>query len=119
MSGFSVNTVTIDGNLTADPDVRHTQGGTPVIAMRIAHNERVKRGDGYGDQPHYFDVTVWGAFGEAIAKQVSKGARVVVSGRLNWREWEGDDGKRQAVSIIADSVIPVPRGNSSGGGPTE
>ena len=57
------------------------------------------------DKPNYFDVTVWGAQGENCARYLSKGRPVAVDGRLEWREWEGDDGqKRQAIDIIADSV---------------
>ena len=58
------------------------------------------------DKPNYFDVTVWGPQGENCATYLSKGRPVAVDGRLEWREWEAQDGtgKRQAVEIIADSV---------------
>jgi single-strand DNA-binding protein len=59
----------------------------------------------WGDKPNYFDVTVWGNQGESCAQYLSKGRPVGVDGRLDWREWEAQDGtKRQAVEIIADSV---------------
>ena len=60
----------------------------------------------YRDKPNYFDVTVWGAQGENCATYLSKGRPVAIDGRLEWREWEAQDGtgKRQAVEIIADSV---------------
>jgi single-strand DNA-binding protein len=57
------------------------------------------------DKPNYFDVTVFGAQGENCAQYLAKGRPVAVEGRLNWREWEAQDGaKRQAVDIIADAV---------------
>jgi single-strand DNA-binding protein len=59
----------------------------------------------WGEKPNFFDVTVWGNQGESCAQYLSKGRPVAVDGRLDWREWEAQDGtKRQAVEIIADSV---------------
>src|ERR671927_552426 len=59
----------------------------------------------WGDKPNYFDVTVWGNQGESCAQYLSKGRPVGVDGRLDWREWDAQDGtKRQAVEIIAESV---------------
>jgi single-strand DNA-binding protein len=59
----------------------------------------------WGDKPNYFDVTVWGNQGESCAQFLEKGRPVGVDGRLDWREWEAQDGsKRQAVEIIADTV---------------
>ena len=110
MSGFEINTVTISGNLTRDPELRNLPSGNSVCNLRIAHNERFKGADGeWADRPQYFDVTVWSGFGEYLAKNLVKGEKVVVSGRLKWREFEVDGNKRQAVDITADSVIPVPR----------
>lgn len=120
MSGFGINQVSIDGNLTADPTTRNLPSGTAVTQLRIAHNERRKVGESYEDQAHYFDVTIWGQFGQSVAKQLAKGSRVVVAGRLDWREWQTDAGdKRQAVQIVADSVIPVPRGAKNDSGEAE
>jgi single-strand DNA-binding protein len=57
------------------------------------------------DKPNYFDVTVWGQQGENCAQYLSKGRPVAIDGRLEWREWEAQDGsKRQAVDIVADNV---------------
>jgi single-strand DNA-binding protein len=73
----------------------------------VAVNSRRKDGSTgeWVDKPNYFDVTVWGAQGENCANYLSKGRPVAVQGRLDWREWDAQDGsKRQAVEIIADSV---------------
>ena len=78
----------------------------PVCKLRVAVNSRRKDQSGqWVDKPNYFDVTVWGAQGESCATYLSKGRPVAVDGRLDWREWESQDGgKRQAVEIIADTV---------------
>jgi single-strand DNA-binding protein len=101
-----LNRVIITGNLTKDPELRSTPGGTPLCKLRVAVNSRRKDQSGeWVDKPNYFDVTVWGAQGENCATYLSKGRPVAVDGRLDWREWETEGGgKRQAVEIIADSV---------------
>ena len=102
----NINRVVLVGNLTNDPELRHTPSGTAVCKLRLAVNTRQKDAQGnWGDKPNYFDVTVWGNQGESCAQYLSKGRPVGVDGRLDWREWEAQDGsKRQAVEIIADSV---------------
>lgn len=101
----NINAVVITGNLTRDPDLRHTDGGTAVCNLRVAVNGRRKNGDGeYVDKPNYFNVTVWGAHGKSCAEYLSKGRPVAVEGRLDWRERETDDGRREYVSIVANMV---------------
>ncbi len=117
MAATNINRVTITGNLTRDPELRSTPGGTAVCKLRVAVNSRRKDGQSgeWVDKPNYFDVTVWGAQGENCANYLSKGRPVAVDGRLEWREWESQDGgKRQAVEIIADSVQFL--GSRDGGG---
>jgi single-strand DNA-binding protein len=103
----NINRVVLVGNLTRDPELRHTPSGTAVCSLRIAVNTRRKdaaTGE-WGEKPNYFDITVWGNQGENCAQYLSKGRPVAVDGRLEWREWEAQDGtKRQAVEIVADSV---------------
>jgi len=111
----NINRVVITGNLTADPELRSTPNGKPVCSLRIACNTRRKSGEEWVDKPNYFNVTVWGAQGENAARYLSKGRPVAVDGRLEWREWETDDGKRQAVDIIADSVQFLNSGNGAAG----
>jgi len=108
MSGFEINQLTISGNLTRDPELRKLPSGQAVCSIRIAHNERRKTpADEWIDVPSYFDVTIWSGLGEYIADKVTKGDKVVVAGRLRWREYEMDGTKRQAVDITADSIVPV------------
>jgi single-strand DNA-binding protein len=120
VAATNVNVVVVTGNLTRDPELRTTPGGTSVCKLRVAVNSRRKdssSGD-WVDKPNYFDVTVWGAQGENCATYLSKGRPVAVEGRLDWREWEAQDGsKRQAVEIIANSVQFLgSRGDAPSGG---
>jgi single-strand DNA-binding protein len=118
VAATNINSVVITGNLTRDPELRSTPGGTAVCKLRVAVNSRRKDGQTgeWIDKPNYFDVTVWGAQGENCAQYLSKGRPVAVEGRLDWREWEAQDGsgKRQAVEIIANSVQFL--GSRDGGG---
>ena len=107
MAGTNINRVIITGNLTRDPELRSTAGGTSVCSLRVACNGRRRNPstNEWEDQPNYFDVTVWGAQGENCTKFLSKGRPIAVDGRLQWREWSDKDGnKRQSVDIIAESV---------------
>ncbi|HEY7952618.1 MAG TPA: single-stranded DNA-binding protein [Solirubrobacteraceae bacterium] len=120
MAATNINRVVLTGNLTADPELRSLPSGMSVCKLRVACNTRRKDGASgeWVDKPNYFDVTVWGAQGENAARYLSKGRPVAVDGRLEWREWEAQDGaKRQAVDIIADSVQFLgSRDDSSSGG---
>ena len=102
----AINRVVLVGNLTKDPELRHTQSGMAVCSLRLAVNTRRKDETGqWVDKPNYFDITVWGNQGERCAQYLSKGRPVAIDGRLEWREWEAQDGsKRQAVEVVAESV---------------
>jgi single-strand DNA-binding protein len=103
----TINSVVLVGNLTRDPELRHTPSGTAVCSLRLAVNTRRKdqtTGE-WTEKPNYFDITVWGQQGENCAQYLAKGRQVGVQGRLEWREWEAQDGsKRQAVEVIAETV---------------
>jgi single-strand DNA-binding protein len=101
----NINSVVLVGNLTRDPELRHTPSGTAVTTLRIAVNDRVKRGEEWQDAAYYFDVTVWGRTAENCAQYLAKGRPVGVQGKLTWREWDAQDGtKRQAVEVTANNV---------------
>src|SRR6059058_5485923 len=117
----NINRVVLLGNLTRDPELRHTPSGMAVCSLRIAVNTRRKDGQSgeWQDKPNYFDVTVWGAQGDNCARYLEKGRGVAVDGRLEWREWQDQQGnKRQSVEIIADTVqfLGGGQGGSNGGG---
>jgi single-strand DNA-binding protein len=107
MAATNLNRVVMTGNLTRDPELRSLPSGMSVCSLRIASNTRRKdqaTGE-WQDKANYFDVTVWGAQGENCSRFLSKGRPIALDGRLEWREWQAQDGtKRQSVEIIADSV---------------
>jgi single-strand DNA-binding protein len=113
----NINRVVLVGNLTKDPELRHTGGGTPVCSLRIAVNGRKRDESGnWADKPNYFSVSVFGNQAESCAQYLSKGRPVAIDGRLDWREWEKDGVKREAVEIVADSVQFLgSRGDGEGG----
>ncbi len=119
MAATNINRVVLTGNLTRDPELRSTASGLAVCSLRIASNTRRKNqstGE-WEDKPNFFDVTVWGAQGENCARFLAKGRPVAIDGRLEWREWESQDGnKRQAVEIIADAVQFLGSREDTGGG---
>lgn len=116
----NVNIVVLVGNLTRDPELQTTGGGTNVCKLRLAVNDRVKdRNTGeWSDRPNYFDVDVFGSTAEHCSAYLSKGRQVAVEGKLRWREWETNDGsKRQAVSVVANNVQFIgARDKDAGGG---
>jgi single-strand DNA-binding protein len=114
----NINRVVLVGNLTKDPELRHTPGGTPVCSLRIAVNSRRRDESGqWTDKPNYFSISVFGNQAESCAQYLSKGRPVAVDGRLEWREWEKDGVKREAVEVVADSVQFLgSRGDGDGAG---
>jgi single-strand DNA-binding protein len=101
----NINVVVITGNLTRDPELRSTEAGTPVCNLRVAVNGRRKNThDEWVDKANYFNVTVWGKRGESCAECLAKGRPVAVEGRLDWREVDGENGHREYVQIVANSV---------------
>ncbi|MBK5211518.1 MAG: single-stranded DNA-binding protein [Coriobacteriia bacterium] len=116
---MSINKVVVSGNLTRDPELRMA-GTTPVLQMGIAVNDRKKNNETgtWEDVPNFFDVVVWGARGESLSRFLTKGTKIVVSGRLRWSSWQTKEGdKRSKVEIVADDVeFMTPRNADSDGG---
>lgn len=101
----NLNTVTLTGNLTRDPELRALPSGMSVCSLRVAVNDRRKVNDEWTDVAGYYDITVWGGQGENCARFLSKGRPVGITGKLQWREWEDQNGnKRQAIDIVANEV---------------
>ncbi|MGA1183706.1 MAG: single-stranded DNA-binding protein, partial [Ilumatobacteraceae bacterium] len=101
------NTITLVGNLTRDPELRFTANGRAVASFGIAVGRRYQVNGEWQEQTSYFNITAWGQLGENAAASLSKGARIVVTGRLEQREYttrEGD--KRTAIDVIADELGP-------------
>jgi single-strand DNA-binding protein len=107
MSSFTINRVVLVGRLTKDPELRALSTGSGVCNLRVACNSARRDTDGeYRDKPNYFDVSAFGAAAESVSRYTRKGSRIAIDGRLEWREWEtSDQQKRQAVSVVADTVM--------------
>ncbi|MFM8625766.1 MAG: single-stranded DNA-binding protein [Actinomycetota bacterium] len=122
------NTVTLVGNLTRDPELRFTTGGRGVAQFGLAVNRRYQQNGEWQDQTSYFNIVAWGTLGENIAATLTKGMRVIVSGRLEQREYQTREGdKRTAIEVNADEIGPslrwatasverTPRGEGGGQG---
>jgi len=101
------NNITLVGNLTKDPELRFTANGRAVASFGIAVGRRYQVNGEWKEQTSFFNVSVWGDLGENAAASLSKGNRIVVTGRLEQREYttrEGD--KRTAIDVIADDLGP-------------
>ena len=103
----SENSVTLVGNLTRDPELRFTQGGRPLAQFGLAVNRRYQQNGEWQEQTSFFNVVAWGQLGENAAASLHRGARIMVSGRLEQRSYETQDGdKRSVVEVIADEMGP-------------
>lgn len=99
------NTITVSGNVTRDPDIRFTNAGQGVATIGVAVNRRYQQNGEWTEEVSFFNVTAWGTLGENAATCLRKGARIVVTGRLQQRAYETQEGeKRNAIEIIADDI---------------
>jgi single-strand DNA-binding protein len=99
--------VTLVGNITREPELRFTAGGQAVASFGIAVNRRWQKDGKWEEQTSFFNVTAWSTLGENVAQSLDKGARVIVTGRLEQREYETREGeKRTSVDVIADEIGP-------------
>ena len=102
-----MNTVTIAGNLTRDPEIRYTRDGQASVTFGLAVNRRWqnRQTSQWEESTSFFDVVAWRELAENVALSLTKGARVTVSGRLEQRSWETDDGERRSrVELVADDI---------------
>jgi single-strand DNA-binding protein len=125
---MAMGQVTIVGNLTDDPELRYTPNGAAVAKFRVAVNRRYKdqSGEWKDGDTSYFTVNAWRTLAENVAETLTRGANVIVVGRLQQRSWETQDGeKRTVIEIEADEIGPSLRwatakvekqGRSGGGG---
>ena len=103
------NTTTICGNLTREPEIRYTKEGQATTQLGVAVNRRWqdKTSGEWQEATSFFDVVCWRDLAENVALSLSKGMRVVVTGRLEQRSWEADDGShRSKVEIVAEEIGP-------------
>jgi single-strand DNA-binding protein len=103
------NNVELTGNVTRDPELRFTPSGQPVATFGLAVNRRWqnKQTQQWEEAVSYFDIVCWGQLAENVAESITKGTRLMVTGRLDQRTWETQEGdKRSKVEIVADEVGP-------------
>jgi single-strand DNA-binding protein len=101
------STVTVTGNLTRDPELRFTAGGRAVATLGIAVSRRYQVNNEWQEQTSFFNIVCWGSLGENAAASLAKGTRIMVTGRLEQRSYETQDGeKRSVVEIVADEIGP-------------
>jgi single-strand DNA-binding protein len=105
----NTNSITIVGNITRDPEMRYTAGGTSTATFGVAVNRswRNQQTNEWEERTSFFNVVCWRQLAENVAASLRKGTRVVVTGRLEQRSWETEQGeKRSVVEVVADEVGP-------------
>lgn len=108
----NINTVTLGGRLTRDPELKATQSGVSILAFGIASNTSRKNQAGqWEDVAGFYDCKVIGSRADSLARILHKGMPVVVAGRLSYSQWEAKDGsgKRSKIEIVAESVELPPK----------
>jgi single-strand DNA-binding protein len=113
----SLNSVTLLGNLTRDPELRYTPQGTAVATFGLAVNRRYQQEGQQREEVCFVDIVAFGRQAETVNEYLAKGNLALVEGRLQWRSWETPDGqKRSKHEVVANNVQFMPRGS---GGPSE
>ncbi|MBI2168453.1 MAG: single-stranded DNA-binding protein [Actinobacteria bacterium] len=103
------NTVTIVGNLTRDPELRFTPTGVAKATLGVAVNRRWqnRQTNEWEEVTSFFNVICWREMAENVGESLRQGARVLVTGRLEQRSWETEQGdKRSVIEIVADEIGP-------------
>lgn len=112
----SFNQVTLMGNLTRDPDLRQIPSGQSVTSFSLALNRSYKDKNGeWQEATDFVDIVAWGPLGERVAQYVTKGRPVLVSGRLQSRQWEQDGQKRNKLEVVANDVTFLGSRGEGGG----
>lgn len=114
---MSINRVTISGNLTRDPELRATAGGTQVLSLGVAVNDRRRNPQNgeWEDYPNFVDCTMFGTRAEAVSRYLSKGSKVAIEGKLRYSSWERDGQRRSKLEVIVDEIEFLSRGQQGGG----
>ena len=108
---MNINHLTISGNLTRDPEMRTVGADKSVTSFTIASNSKYKAADGeQREEVTFCDVEAWGRQGEIAAQYLTKGATVIVEGRIKQDNWQDKEGqKRSKLKLVADKVHLMPR----------
>ena len=116
---MDLNRATILGRLTRDPEIRTTNSGQNVASMAIATNRVWKDQSGVKqERSEFHNCVLWGKLGDIAGQYLSKGRRVYVEGRIETRDWTGQDGvKRYRTEIVVDNMIMLDGPRGSAGAP--
>ena len=109
MAATNINRVILTGNLTRDPELRYTPAGAATCQFGLAVNRRWqnRQTSEWEEATSFFNVVAWREMAENAGETLTKGARVIVTGRLEQRSWETPDGeKRSVVEVVADEIGP-------------
>lgn len=116
---MSINSVSISGNLTRDPETRATASGMPVMTFGVAVNDR-RRNPQTGeweDYPNFVDCTMFGTRAEAVGRYLAKGTKVAIGGKLRYSSWQAKDGsKRSKLEVVVDELEFMTSRNQNQGG---
>lgn len=114
MASRSWNRVELIGNLTRDPELRYTPNGAAVCTFGIATNRTFVTEGEKKEEVDFHRLVAWNKLAELCNQLLKKGNRVFVSGRLQTRSWEGQDGQTRQVTeiVIEDMILLTPKGNS-------
>ncbi len=115
---FSLNRAQVIGNLTRDPEVRQTSTGQSVASFSVATNSAWTDKSGQRQEKSEFhNIVAWGKLAEIAGQYMGKGKKVYVEGRMQTRDWDGEDGvKRYRTEIVADNIIMLDRAGTPTGG---
>lgn len=113
-----VNKVILIGNLGRDPELRYTQSGQPVANFTMATTESWNKRDGSGkeERTEWHRIVAWGRTAELCAQYLAKGRTVYVEGRLQTREWEDREGKKQRTTEVVANTVQFLGGNRGAAG---
>ena len=115
---MSINRVNISGNLTRDPEMRQTAGGTQILQFGVAVNDRRRNPQSgeWEDVPNYVDCVVFGGRAEPLSRFLSKGSKVAIEGKLRYSTWETKDGQRRSkLEVVVDDLEFFSPRNDQGG----
>ena len=111
----SFNRVVLMGNLTRDVELKYTQSNTAVAEVGLAINDKRKKGDEWVEEVTFVDVTLWGRTAEVANEYLSKGAAVLVEGRLKLDTWENKEGEKRRKLRVVGEQIRMLGGKQDGG----
>lgn len=103
---MSINRVSISGNLTRDPELRVTSGGTEILNFGVAVNDRRKnpQTQEWEDYPNFVDCVMFGKRAEAVSRYLQKGSKVAIDGQLRYSAWEKDGQRRSKLEVVANDI---------------